>query len=181
MSESDSTPAVTEVVGVFFDAKAMQAAANGLAAAGVAEDRISLLTSSDTVKERLDELFEASQEREGDFEPRAGDDDAAHGFSRGLVFAGHGAAAGGLVVTAAALGGPILTALAAAAAVGSVGATVESVISQSDTQYLQEELNKGHILLFAGVDDAEQEARAKEILGHESLDLRVIELKADNS
>ena len=170
-----------EAVGVYVDSKSLAQAAKALVAAGFHPESVSFMSSVHTVRTHLHHLFEDSIDDSAvDFISRANDEDTAHGLSGGLVFAGHSAAAGALVVTAAAIGNPVLIAIAAAAAVGSVGATAETLISQNDTEHLQEQVNLGHLLLFARWDGAEAAQKAQDILRRDSLSARLIEFSPED-
>ena len=172
---------IREAVGVFADPKSLETAAESLTQAGFSDDRFTLLTTDGSVKEHLDHLFESTgDDSDSAFSPRKEGDDATHGIGRGLAFTGQTVAAGAVVASAAALGGPVVVGLAGAAAVGAAGAAMISVITQDDVDDLQEHLNQGHLLLCARLEDDADERAAKAALADNSLDVRILEFSADD-
>ncbi len=172
---------IREAVGVFVDPKSLETAAARLIQAGFSNDRITFLTTANSVKEHFDHLFEA----EGDdsdpaFKPSSQGDNSTHGIGRGLAFTGQTVAAGAVVATAAALGGPLVIGLAGIAAVGAAGAAMIAVISQEDVDGLQQHLDRGHLLLSARIHDEAEETAAKEALAGNSMDVRILEFSADD-
>jgi len=178
MSQSEPQT-IREAVGVFADPDSLEQATKRLAQAGFDEHRLTLLTTDSTVEAHLDHLFESSRgEGEAAFTPRKTGDDASHGIGRGLAFTGQTVAAGAVVASAAALGGPVVIALAGTAAVGTVGAAMVAIIAQGDARDLQEHLDQGHLLLFARIDEEADESAARDALQANSLDVRIIEISS---
>lgn len=173
---------IREAVGVFADPDSLEQATERLAQAGFDENRLTLLTTDSTVEAHLDHLFESSR-GEGDeaFAPRKTGDDAGRGISRGLAFTGQTVAAGAVVASAAALGGPVVIALAGTAAVGTAGAAMVAIIKQGDARDLQEHLDQGHLLLFARLRDEADESAARDALQENSLDVRIIEISNEGN
>lgn len=175
------TRTIREAVGVFADPGSLERAAERLTLAGFGDDRFTLLTTDSSVEAHLDHLFEASDGKDAPaFEPRERGDDATHGLSRGLAFTGQTVAAGAVVASAAALGGPVVAAVAGAAAVGSVGVALTAIISQGDVADLQEHLDQGHLLLCARIEDDADERAARDALEENSLDVRMLEISEDD-
>ncbi|MCC5871605.1 MAG: hypothetical protein JJU22_04350 [Gammaproteobacteria bacterium] len=176
------TNTIREAVGVFADPQSLETAADSLAEAGFSDDRFTLLTTDQSVREHLDHLFESAGDPSSPaFEPRKEGDDATHGIGRGLAFTGQTVAAGAVVASAAALGGPVVIGLAGAAAVGAAGAAMIAIINQNDVDDLQEHLNQGHLLLCARIEDAADERAAKAALSANSLDVRILEFSEDDA
>lgn len=99
----------------------------------------------------------------------------------GLFFAGT-AAAGGVVASAAVLGGVLLPAVVGVATVGAVGALIGKIIHQSDAEYLEQQVGKGHILLFVRAPSSAREEVAMDILKrHSGQDVRVHEVPLKTS
>ncbi len=175
MSHAQSST-IRETVGVFADPKSLETAAESLAQAGFSDDRLTLLTTDHSVRKHLDHLFEsAGDDSAPAFKPRGEGDDATHGIARGLAFTGQTVAAGAVVASAAALGGPVVVGLAGAAAVGAAGAAMMAIISQDDAADLQQHLDQGHLLLCARIEQDAEEMAAKAALEDNSLDVRVLE------
>jgi outer membrane lipoprotein SlyB len=72
------------------------------------------------------------------------------------------------VASAAIFGGALLTAATGALAVGAVGALVGLIIHRNDAEYLEQQIDKGRMLLFVRTRDAQHEKRALEILSRHS-------------
>jgi hypothetical protein len=98
------------------------------------------------------------------FVSEEGTEDTNHAGLGALVFLGAAGAAGAAVITAGIFGGALLAGTAGAAAVGAVGAVVGTVISKSDADLLEEQIDEGHILLFARTKGSESERVAIEVL-----------------
>src|SRR5690606_18369785 len=90
--------------------------------------------------------------------------DTVHAWAGALFFAGATTGAGAVVVSAGVLGGALLAAVSGAAAVGAVGAALALVIHQSDAEYLEQQVDEGHLLLFVRTHGEDEERRALDIL-----------------
>jgi outer membrane lipoprotein SlyB len=87
---------------------------------------------------------------------------------------------GAAVATGAIFGGALLAAVAGAVGVGAIGALISGIIHQSDAEYLEEQIDEGHLLLFVRVNDPAQEKLAVAILTrHSGYDARVHEVPAE--
>lgn len=173
-----------EVIGIFVDGAQIKAAIDDLTACGFEKDRLGLLASEYAVKSSLGELYtrtnvshDPSKAPSMAFVEADSDGEMVQSGRGGLYFAGSTMALGAVVVSAAVLGGALLSALAGVAAVGALGSLAGSIISQSDAEYLEQEVEKGRLLLFVRVDDAGAEAQAEEILSrHAALDIRAYDV-----
>ena len=158
---------IREVVATFFDAAALEKAVTALKAAGFEKGKISAVAGADTVKHALKGHYQEPDEQSSDpdapqtaFVGRDSVGDAVHGILGGFFFTGTTVAAGALVATAGALASPLVTAIAAAAAVGGGGALAIQQIGKSEAERLQEEIDRGHLLLFVRTDNRAQERQA---------------------
>lgn len=184
MSEQEAETQVREVIGVFADASHLRAALVELESAGFERERIGLLASEYAVERSLGDLYarvkelqDASKAPAMAFVEADSRGDTARSMGGGLFFVGSTAVLGAAVASAAALGGALLPALAGAATVGAVGALLGGVIRQSDAEYLESEVDKGHLLLFVRADDPGRETEASRILlRHSARDVRVHEV-----
>jgi hypothetical protein len=183
MSNEQNSRRAREVVGVFLDGAKLRAAIDDLATGGFENDRIALLASEHAVESSLGELYtrtnenpDASKAPVTAFVEADSVGDTVRSAGGGLYFAGSTAALGAAVVSAAAFGGALLPAVAGVAAVGAVGALIGSVISRSDAEYFEHQLEKGRLLLFVRIDDPAGEEEASKILSrHAAEDVRVHE------
>jgi hypothetical protein len=169
-------PAVTaghrEVVGVFHDERALEAAIDDLLEGGFDRAHISLLASERAVAEKLGHAYERVAELEDDASAaRVGyvskeDYGAAEGgLISGLVYVGALAGAGAIVASGGALGGVLLTAALSGGAGGAVGIALARWIDRRRAEGLNEQLRKGGLLMWVHASSDALEARAKEILG----------------
>jgi hypothetical protein len=181
MESSGQSATVTEVVGVFVEASHLQAAMGELLASGFSHDSIGLLAAERTVRRALSDYYahvaESGQDKPGGpkiaFVERESVGDTVRSGRGGLFFAGATATAGAIVASAGVLGGALLAAASGVGALGAIGAGLAMLIRKSDAEYLQEQVDEGHLLLFVRTRDADEETRAKEVLSkHAALDVR---------
>jgi len=171
-----------EAVGIFMDAEHLNNAIGELLAAGFERDELGLLASEHAVQQKLGDVYtriaeiqDSPHASETAFVKNESVEDTVHGLTGGLYFVGGTAAMGAVVASSAIWGGPLAVAIAAAVAVGAVGALVEGIISKSDADFLREQLDDGRVLLFVrGIGDTASEKRAREILSrHAAVAVRI--------
>ncbi len=110
------------------------------------------------------------------FVSREGGGEAAQSLGGSLYFLGTTGAMGAVVASSAVLGGALFAGIGGVVAVGVVGAVVASVIHQSDADYLRQQVDDGHILLFVRVLDPSREQQVLDILTrHYAVDAKVYE------
>ncbi len=173
-SETD-TITVREAVAVFSDAKQMESAIDELLESGFNHAQLSLLATADTVDAKLGHQFERVQDLE--------DDPAAPRVtyvSRDTVGDAQGAVIGGLIYVGAITGiGAVVTSggalfpLIGAAAVGGtggilLGSLLAKIIGDTYGKYINDQLERGGLLLWVRTFDTEQEDRAVGILKRHS-------------
>lgn len=176
-----------EAVGIFFDAGKLREAAEALLAAGFTREDLGLLAAESSIREHLADIYtQASPSDGGDddgprtaFVKKRSVGDALHAWLGSLFFAGATTAAGAaVVVSATVLGGALLTAATGAAAIGAIGAALALIIHESDAEYLEQQLDEGHLLLFVRTHNTEQEDEAVRILSrHAGYDARIHEVR----
>jgi len=168
---------VREAVGVFHDAENLQSAADELLVSGFDRSALSLLAGHRTIELKLGHMYDKVTALEDDPEvPRLayiGSDSRVEAEALavgGLAYVGAIAAVGAVVAS----GGTIAAALIGAAAMGGAGGLIGSVlaklIGQHHADYLREQLDRGGLLLWVHVEDAEHERRARDILERYSAD-----------
>ncbi|MFQ5958556.1 MAG: hypothetical protein ACE5LF_04225 [Alphaproteobacteria bacterium] len=177
---------VREAVGVFDDEGSLRAAADELLMSGFDRSYLSLLAGHRAVEQKLGHMYERIGEVEDNPDtPHSayiGPDsrtEAEVGVIGGLAYVGAMCAVGAIVAS----GGTVAAALAGAAAVGGagglIGAVLAGVIGGHHAEYLQEQLDRGGLLLWVRTPDAGHEKRACEILArHSAEDVHVHELPA---
>jgi outer membrane lipoprotein SlyB len=183
---NDKQP-VREVVGIFFDVKHLEATIKDLRASGFEHDQLGLLASEFAVEKSLGELYtrtnkhhDVSHAPATAFVKNNSVGDTFRALEGGLFFTGTTVAMGAAVATGAIFGGALLAAVAGAVGVGAIGALISGIIHQSDAEYLEEQIDEGHLLLFVRVNDPAQEKLAVAILTrHSGYDARVHEVPAE--
>ena len=162
---------IREVVGVFFDDETLKSALADLKAEDFTHDEIGLLAGEHTVKESLGDLYdeindcdECENSPKMAFVKKDSVGDTYSSLSGGLSVIGATSAMGAIVASAGILGGALVAAASGAVAVAGVGALVTGLIYQSDAEYLNEQVEKGHLLLFVRADDTASEEKAIKIM-----------------
>lgn len=184
MTAESKEGAVREAVGVFFEAGSMEEAIKDLRDNGFGHEEINLLASQYAVRQSLGHLYEEINADAGDpegprtaFVAKESVGDTVHAILGAVSFTGATVAAGAVVATAGALGTALMAAAAGAAAVGGIGALLAAIIGQSEAEHLEEEVDRGHLLLVVRTDDPERESRALEILSkHSSFEPHIIDV-----
>ena len=181
-----SNTTIHEAVGIFFDKAHLEDALIDLRNAGFDKEEIGLLAGERAVEESLGDIY-AQYNRASDsgaspeiaFVKKDSLGDTFRSLSGGLVFTGASTAMGAAVISAGVFGGAVLAAAAGAAAVVGVGALAGAVIHKNDAEYLEEQVDAGHLLLFVRVNTDDEEATALKILSrHEGFDARIIKVEA---
>lgn len=173
---------VREAVGIFFNATSAENTIADLKAQGFSSEGIGLLANRETVKDKLSHLYDEVSDH-GPNEPKTAfvNKESVKGstnsFVGSLSFIGAAALGSTAVASAALLGSPVLVGLAALAFGGGIAAVMGKIISKSDADYLKEQLDEGHILLFVRTMDPHRERLALEILSrHGAFDSKIIDV-----
>jgi hypothetical protein len=183
MTPDDKETTVREAVGIFFEPVHLRAAMGELVASGFGRGQIGLLASEQVVERSLGELYTRTNESHESGSPpatafvgREGGGEVAQSLGGSLYFLGTTGAMGAVVASSAILGGALFAGIGGAVAVGVVGAVVASVIHQSDADYLRQQVDEGHILLFVRILDPSREQQVLEILSrHYAVDAKMYE------
>jgi hypothetical protein len=164
-------PAVREVVGVFRDEVALESAIDELQECGFDRADISLLASEQAVIDKLGHAYRKVAEIEDDDAvPRVAyvskeDVGAADGGVIGaLVYVGAIAGAGAVVASGGALGAALLWAALAGGTGGAVGFGLMRWIDRQRAQRLNDQLEKGGLLLWVHCRSPECEDKAMRVL-----------------
>jgi hypothetical protein len=169
-TDKDAAP-VREAVGIFFDVKHLDEATRELLAAGFKHESMGLLASADTVRDALGDFYVKANDSlsnpdapQIEFIGKKSMGDALHALLGGLFLLGATAGVGAIVTSAAVLGGGLIAGATGSAAVGAIGAVMGLIIHESDAEYLEQQIDEGHLLLFVRTHDAKEERLATEIL-----------------
>ena len=185
MAIKEGHGAIREAVGIFFDSLHLHEAVDDLESAGFDFADLGLLAGQYTVRQKLGEFYneinESVDRPEGPrlaFVADSSMGDTVHAWFGSLFFIGTTVASG--VASAAVLGGALLAAVSGAAAlVGVTGGALALIIHESDAEYLEEQVDEGHLLLFVRTNDPEREKIALEILTkHGAFDARIYNVPA---
>jgi hypothetical protein len=169
--EQTSTYVASEVVGVFPDTEALQAAVDALLRAGFDRAAISVLATDAAARERLRRLYGTTAAAADD--PHAPHAPPVTSESRNEITAAAvgipfyiASVAGAAAVVAS--GGVLAAAIAAAVASGAagagIGAALSGVFAKQHGDAVGEQISRGGLLLWVGVRDAAMEDRALAVL-----------------
>ncbi|HEX6141717.1 MAG TPA: hypothetical protein VFZ01_03295 [Geminicoccaceae bacterium] len=174
---------VTEAVGVFDDVRELDAAVDDLRGAGFSKGQISLLASQDTVEKKLGHRYERVEELEDDpdaprraYRTRDSLGESEDMLIGSLTFLPALLAAGTVVASA----GVVAAAVTGAAVAGAAIATaLGHFMDRNHAEWLQEQLERGGLLLWVRTPDAAAEQKALEILRrHSAHDVHLHKLPA---
>ena len=185
MAPSEGSNTVREAVGIFLDVGTLENAIDELRHAGFGRTDLGLLADEHTVSQTLGRLYARVNDPKNDPNKPPIDwiraesmGDVVHGLVGAVVFAGAATAAGAVIATVGLFGGAIVTAGVAAVSVGGLGAVLAGIITKNDAEYLQEQIDRGHVLLIVRTRDLAHESRAVEILSkHSPFETRVCSIK----
>lgn len=169
--------AVREVVGVFRDESAFEAAVDDLQENGFDRADISLLASEQAILDKLGHAYRKVSELEDDgavarvaYVSKEDYGAAEGGLISGLVYVGALAGAGAVVASGGALGGALLAAALWGGAGGAVGLALARWLDHQRASRLSEQIEKGGLLLWVHVRDEEHEKMAMDVLTRNGAD-----------
>jgi hypothetical protein len=179
---------VREAVGVFHDPEMLQAAIDDLQRHGFMRHEISVLAGESAIRDKLGHLYKHVQEAEDDpSAPRvmfisSEEMAVAKGAAVSIPLYIAAATAAGMVVAS---GGLLLDAIIFAAGAGAVGAGIGSMlatfIAKQRAEYLQEQLERGGLLLWVHLRSPRLENLAEKILlEHSAQDVHVHDIPVYN-
>lgn len=168
---------VREAVGVFHDEKALRAAVDDLLTAGFDRADLSLLAGHRTVAEKLggrsDKVDEIEDEPDVPIHADAEPDSRvqAEGLMiAGLAYVGAVGAIGAIVASGGTVAAALMAAAAAGGAGGMIGSTLSHFLESHHAHYLQDQLDRGGLLLWVRTPDKAHEARAVDALKRNAAD-----------
>lgn len=184
-TEQESRP-VREAVGVFHSSEDLQDAIDELLSSGFHRAELSLLASEPAVEEKLGHRYEkVSALADDPTVPRAAYvsteaiGGAEGGLIGGLMYVGAGVAIGAVVASGGTLAALVAAATLAGGAGGLIGTMLAKWVGDHHADYLQEQLDRGGLLLWVRTWNVEDEKRAGDILKkHSGVDVHVHTLPA---
>lgn len=180
---------IKEAVGVFHDEPSLRAAADELMSAGFDRSMLSILSGHQAIEQtlghdykRVTDLEDASGVPRLAYISTDSRAEAEGALTGGLAYVGAVAAAGSIVASGGTMAAIIAATAVAGGAGGLVGAALSRVIERHHATYLEDQLNRGGILLWVRVFDDAHEEHALEILKrHTTDDVHVHRLPAPES
>jgi hypothetical protein len=168
---AEATAGHREVVGVFHDERALEAAMDDLMECGFDRAEISLLASERAVAEKLGHGYGKVSELEDDhvaarisYAAREDYGAAEGGIISGLVYVGALAGAGAVVASGGALTAILLAAALTGGAGGAVGVGLARWLDLQRTRRVRDQLEKGGLLVWVHASTGEREKRAVDVL-----------------
>jgi hypothetical protein len=179
---------IREAVGIFHNADSLKDAINDLLASGFKTDELGLLASEQVVERSLGDLYARTNENPQSpkapataFVGRESIGDAPRTVGGSLFFVGTSGVMGAVVASSAVFGGALLAAIGGIVGMGVIGALVATVIHQSDAEYLQQQVDEGHILLFVRIDSAREQQAMNILKQHSGLDVKMYDVPVKSS
>jgi hypothetical protein len=171
MTMKSRTHAIREAVGVFHSPEELQAAIDELLETGFHRAELSLLASVKAVDEKLGHRYrKISSAADDPVIPRAAyvSPEAIGGAEGGLIgvlmYVGAMAAAGAIVASGGTLAAAIIGAALSGGAGGLIGTLLAEWLGEEHSRHLQEQVERGGLLLWVRTWDGADEKRAMEIL-----------------
>ena len=168
MAETSGAAKVREAVAVFDDVSSLESAVDDLRAAGFAKDQISLLAGHETVEQTLGHMYQRVEEMEDDpaaprtaFVSGKSMDARENRLLGSLTILPTMIAAGTVVATAGAVAAAVVATAVAGALLGTVFA---HWMDRRHADWLQEQLDRGGILIWVRTPTEEDERRALAVL-----------------
>lgn len=170
MSNIASKTSIREAVGIFINAEPLKDAIKDLLASGFKSAELGLLASAEVIERSLGDLYARTNQSQDSAQAPAiafiGKEALQETGTVGgsLFVVGTTGVMGAVVASSAVLGGALLAAIGGVVGVGIVGALVATIIHQSDAEYLQQQVDEGHMLLFVRIVDGAKEPQVIGIL-----------------
>jgi hypothetical protein len=177
---------VREAVGVFHDEHALRTAADELMVAGFDRSALNLLASERAVQEKLGHDYtKVGEIEDDDTTPRLayiGRDsrvESEAALAGGLAYVGAVSAIGAIVASGGTIAAALIGAAAAVGTGGVIGAFLGRFIDRHHARYLEDQLDRGGLLLWVATKTPEQEQKATELLERNgAADVHVHDLSA---
>ncbi len=180
---------VREAVGVFPSETALQAAVDDLMSHGFHRSELSLLAPLSAVEKELGHSFTSVTELEDEaavpttaYISTDSIGDAEGGVFGGLIYVGALATLTAVVASGGAIGAAIIAAAAGGIGGGAIGAVLAKLIGEHHADIIEDQLERGGLLLWVRTWNAADEERAVKILAeHSGSDVHVHELPATHA
>lgn len=171
MSTVQNIRTIPEAVGIFHRSEDLQSAIDELLSSGFHRSELSLLAREGTVEEKLGHHYrKASTLADDPTVPRSAYvspeaiGDAQGGLVGGLVYVGAAVAAGVVVASGGSFAAIVTAVILAGGSGGLLGSVLAKWLGDHHANYLQEQIDRGGLLLWVHSRDVAREKRAVEIL-----------------
>ena len=169
------TPTIQEAVGIFHRNEDLQGAIDELLSSGFHRSELGLLASEAAVQEKLGHHYkrvsafadDPAVPRSAYVSPEA-IGDAQGGLIGGLAYVGAAAAAGAVVFSGGSVAAIITAVVLAGGTGGLLGSALAKWLGDHHANYLQDQIDRGGLLLWVRTREVAHERRALEILREHS-------------
>lgn len=168
-------PLVREAVAIFTSAEDMESAIDELLLSGFSRPELSLLATSDTVRQKLGHAFISTRELEDDadvpttaYVAKESIGDAEGAAIGGLMYVGAFLAFAPIVASGGTIGAAILAAVLGGGGGAAIGTIFATLIGKDYADSFEAQLERGGILLWVRTRDSKHEKHAQEILARHS-------------
>lgn len=167
MNSASNSEIKKDLVAVFFDAQTLEDTIKDLSEIGVGKDQLGILCAEESLNGKLGHIYQRVSNESGGDEPdvsfveRESVGTTPYAAIGGLTFVASAMGGGVIVASAGVFGGALAAATAAPVVIGLAGLLAGVVMSKTDTEALQEQVDEGHILLFVrtGEDKLKDDVR----------------------
>jgi hypothetical protein len=175
MLMEQQTPTIPEAVGIFYRNEDLQGAIDELLSSGFHRSELSLLASEAAVQEKLGHHYRSVRALADDpAVPRSAYvspeaiGDAQGGLIGALVYVGAAAAAGAVIASGGTLAAIITAVVLAGGTGGLLGSVLAKWLGDHHANYLQDQVDRGGLLLWVRTRHAAAERRAVDVLRRHS-------------
>ncbi|GAB2208863.1 hypothetical protein ROS1_56810 [Roseibium sp. ROS1] len=175
MPSTEDTYAIREAVGYFETANVLQQAIDELLSSGFDRADLSLLASDHAVEEKLGHKYKKVAELEDNpkvarcsYVSTEAIGDAEGALIGGPLYVAAGATAGMILASGGTMAAAVIGAALAGGAGGLIGGILARLVGKRHAHHLQEQLERGGLLLWVRAWNAVEEQRAIEIMNKHS-------------
>jgi outer membrane lipoprotein SlyB len=173
-----------DLIGVFFDAHKLEDAISDLHKIGVTEDHLGILCAEESLTGKLGHIYNRVSAQTGENDPdtvfvqRESIGSTPYAAIGGLSFVASAIGGGAIVASAGIFGGALAAATAGPVVVGLAGLLAGTLMSKTDSESLQEQVDSGHILLFVRTGENRFKDEVSKLLEKHSA-VKITELDAE--
>lgn len=181
-SRASTSPDMYQAVGIYVDPDHVAGSILELRQNGFSENDLGVMATEGTVLNRLSKYYiRADEQTDGPdtvFVAKDSIDNSTNAFVGSMSFLGFATVGGALVASAGLLGSPLVVGLAAVLFGGGAATMAGLAIRKSDADYLKEQIDEGHILLFVRTDSMELGKSAAAIMDrYDAFSTRVLTMR----